>query len=250
MKIWTTTFCILFLLAIESFGQNRIEAILEGKVTGIEKTPLENVHIINLTKGIGTISGNNGKFKIQIESYDTVLFSSVGFHSETYIVADLSKQKVSKEFVLLKDTIQLKEIVIYPYPVTIEALKRELLTMEIKDDSLQVDLHLENVLIAPPPETGVIIKGPITALYEKFSRNGKLHRLHEKNLSREKIQKQVVEKYNADVVAKITGLMDEFEIKHFMEFCNLQDEFILHASTYELYLAISDCYKDFNKATE
>jgi len=62
------------------------------------------------------------------------------------------------------------------------------------------------------------------------------------------IAKKVEMVYNLDLINKITGLSNEKEIRKFMDFCNLQLEFILNVSDYELYLAILDCLKDFNNS--
>jgi uncharacterized protein (UPF0264 family) len=48
-----------------------------------------------------------------------------------------------------------------------------------------------------------------------------------------------------DIVQKITGLKDEQEVMEFMEFCNLEPEFILRVNDYDLFCAVNDCLKKF-----
>jgi len=109
----------------------------------------------------------------------------------------------------------------------------------------EIDLHLEMAENIPLMHEGFVIKGPFTKLYETFSRHAKLQRRHQALVKANHKFLQAAKLYNRDLVRKLTGLKDEKEIIMFMEFCDLDPEFILTTTTYELYLAINNCYEEF-----
>lgn len=237
---------ILFLLLIHFTvnGQFVSSVKLYGAIITEEGESLPNVHIINHTKEIGTISNNNGFFSIHCYYNDTIWISSIGYRKIKYIVPKINNAKYLKNFTLQSDTIYLTETVIYPYPATAEALKKEFfeLSMEVTPE---IDLHLEMAEKIPLTHVGFVIQCPFTKLYETFSRHAKLQRKHQALVKANHKFLQAAKLYNRDLVRKLTGLKDEKEIIRFMEFCDLEPEFILTTTTYELYLTINNCYKEF-----
>jgi len=154
-----------------------------------------------------------------------------------------------KNFTLQIDTINLLETVIYPYPATADALKKEFLELRL-EDTLAIDLHLEMAEIKLPIPMGVVINGPFTKLYETFSRHAKLESKHQALVKANHNFLQAAKLYNKDLGRKLTGLKDEKKIIRFMEFCDLEPEFILNTNAYELYFAINNCYKEFVSINE
>jgi hypothetical protein len=151
-----------------------------------------------------------------------------------------------KNILLQNDTLNLSEIIIHPYPSDLRSLKREFLALKT-DKEPQVDLHLEDVSIPAPFNGAIVIKGPFTALYETFSRHAKIMKNYENLIGQDKLNIMVGKRYNIVIVSKITGLKEEKEIIRFMEFCNLEPEFILNVTAYELYFSINECYKRFKE---
>ena len=148
---------------------------------------------------------------------------------------------------LPRDTVTLSEAIIYPYPATLEALKRELLTLELEDEVPQFNLHLEKAMIAPKPLTGFVISGPISSLYNKFSRHAKIQKKYAVLVNRKQARISSTYIYNTALVRKITGMDSDKEVKKFMEFCDLEPEFILNSNEYDLFCAITDCFIEYSK---
>ncbi|WP_248723746.1 carboxypeptidase-like regulatory domain-containing protein [Seonamhaeicola sp. ML3] len=73
-------FAFFFIFGI-SFAQ---EVEISGKV--ISKTDVENIHVINKTAQVFTITNINGEFKINAEVHDTLQFSSIQFGVKDIIV--------------------------------------------------------------------------------------------------------------------------------------------------------------------
>lgn len=111
-KILKTSICfiLIFLLGNISvlLGQNE-KSSLRGIVRS-DSTELENVHIINLSSGIGTISNENGEFRIPIQLNDTIAVSSIQYHTIGLVVNDLILNDPYIELVLIPKIIELTEI--------------------------------------------------------------------------------------------------------------------------------------------
>ena len=55
---------------------NSFRGSVENEIT---EAPMQSVHVINLTKVIGTITNRKGEFEIEAEINDTLYFSYVGY---------------------------------------------------------------------------------------------------------------------------------------------------------------------------
>ncbi len=92
-------------------------------VTGDSLKPVPFVHIRILGTSLGTVSSVNGFFSFVAYKGDTVSFSSVGYKTSYYYIADsLENDRYSLFQMLQNDTMLLTESVIYPW-ADIEALE-------------------------------------------------------------------------------------------------------------------------------
>jgi hypothetical protein len=141
-------------------------------------------------------------------------------------------------------TINPQDSVQTPWPATWEDFKKEFIEMKVEDPIANLDLHLpspKEMRNIAYPQGGIVIQGPISFLYDQFSKEAQSKRVYADLMRKD----AAAVRYNHVLVSKITGLQDDKEIKKFMDFCAFQVEFILNASDYELYAAILDCYEDF-----
>lgn len=230
------------LLTAQSFYSTE----LQGIVKSIEGESISKAHIINLSTRMGTITNDEGRFEILANKTNIIQISSVGYKTLLYVIPNTEEVQLEKYFTFSIDTINLAEAIIYPFPQTLEELKQEFLELSIEDENPQFDLHLEMAGIVAIPQTGAIIHGPFTALYEKFSRSAKLRRKYEALMNYEYRREQASKIYNAELVIKLTGLMTEKEIAQFMNYCEFEPDFVLNSSSYDLYMAIKNCYLQFS----
>lgn len=102
----------------------------------IQPVPFTNIIIANTNKG--TTSDFYGYFSFVADKLDTIVFSSVGFKRDTFLIPDtIQAKRYSLIQVMTRDTILLAETVIYPWP-TIEQFKEAFLNLEIPDDDLEI----------------------------------------------------------------------------------------------------------------
>lgn len=103
-------------------------------VTGdsLQPVPFTNIWVKNTRRG--TITDFQGFFSIAVRELDTLRFTAVGFKEINYVVPDtLSSQRYSAIQLMTRDTINLPETVIYPWP-TREQFRYAFLNTEIPDD--------------------------------------------------------------------------------------------------------------------
>jgi hypothetical protein len=137
------SFLILLFLTSLAYSQNKDDkqpkliqfsgVIVEGD--SLKPVPFVNVIIKGSSRG--TISDFFGYFSFVAKENDVIEFSSIGFRTATFKIPDsLTISRYSLIQVLRKDTIVLKETVIYPWP-TKEQFKEAFLNLNIPDDDLE-----------------------------------------------------------------------------------------------------------------
>jgi hypothetical protein len=99
--------------------------------------PMPFVHITIKSSRMGTISDYYGFFSFVAHSGDTIVFSSVGYHRNEFIIPDtLAQNSYSIIHVMVKDTLILKEFSVFPWP-TREQFKHAFMTVDLPDDDLE-----------------------------------------------------------------------------------------------------------------
>jgi hypothetical protein len=104
-------FAPLFILSLTSYGQK----LFEGYVLDENEVALPYTHVVNLNKGTGQISGENGFFSIQAETKDSIRFSFVGYSTLIIVV---SEEMFTREInvTLRPDYVELPSIWVFSNP--------------------------------------------------------------------------------------------------------------------------------------
>jgi len=240
-------FFVLLFCSKSILAQNENLEIFKGRVIDlINSQSLVNVHIVNLDKAIGTVTNKEGKFKINAEASDTIHVSIIGYKTKRILAKELS---IAEEFTiieLIEDIIQLDEISIYNVP-TPEEFPDAFMELELPEDAVKINLP---PIKATPPiqynsETQMptyTIKGPITALYMKFSKYQRM--LAEAN---EKLEKYAAyDKYLYHLAESVTGYTEKQDIQAFLHFCNFEVAYIEEYNDYDLTQALEYCFVQYN----
>ncbi|MBW6480450.1 MAG: carboxypeptidase-like regulatory domain-containing protein [Bacteroidales bacterium] len=210
-----------------------------------DSTAIPNVHIINLNRVKGTTSGNDGSFGILVNPGDSILFQAVGFVSDTLKIT--TEMLVGKERVivpLIDKTYQLPTVDVYPW-ATFTDFKYAFLNFE--DPESPINLNLPPVEFQPEPGEGVgiVIPGPITALYDHFSRRGRELAKYREVSEETVLARRASRVVNPEIVKRLTGIESEQEYYIFLDFCNISDEYIVSTQEYQVYQRILQCYKQY-----
>jgi hypothetical protein len=107
-------------------GRDRLIQVT-GIISDEENNPVPGVSIISHKLRRGTISELSGIYNLISMPGDTVWLSALGYKTTSvFIPADLESRQITKDIVLLNDTIVIKDVVILPWK-NYEEFKREVL---------------------------------------------------------------------------------------------------------------------------
>jgi hypothetical protein len=144
--IFSCVFLFLLLFSGNLFAQKQpISAIdssrlvqLSGVVVSEEElTPMPYTTVYDKTQRRGVIADYYGFFSFVAYPGDTLLFSSFSYKTSTFIVPDtLKERRYSIIHILQKDTLNLPEITVYPWPSR-EDFARAFVEMKPYDDAIR-----------------------------------------------------------------------------------------------------------------
>jgi hypothetical protein len=103
--------------------------------------PLANIQVLGTTRGTG--ADFNGYFSLPVIVGETLEISAIGYVSSKWVVPDsLDVNRYASLFFLVKDSINLPQVYVYPWPSK-EHFKIEFLDMEVDNELL--DNALDNL---------------------------------------------------------------------------------------------------------
>jgi hypothetical protein len=237
-------FMIAFLLGASGLmAQEPGRVIIEGEARDTLDRPVPFVTIRVSGRPEGCAGDRYGKFKLPVFPGDMLMFSAVSFKTDSIRIPDtLTADWYRLRVILAADTVMLSEVVIRPYPKTWEEVSSELLDLDEPEYTVKtltkqyLGEDLSNI-----PNSFFSFAG-ITTLYTIIGKRPREERELRAVIVREQMQERILERYNPEVVSRLTGLKDEASIVRLMVFCDLEVPFILNASNYDLYEAIMQCY--------
>lgn len=115
MKSLTLLFALFFSLFL--LGQKSNRVLISGSVENKENE-VEGISIFNESSGLGTITNEEGKFTIDVQEDDVLLFSAVQFQ-KFKVVIDKGVIKEKKLRVFMNEVVTvLEEVIVRPYDLT------------------------------------------------------------------------------------------------------------------------------------
>jgi hypothetical protein len=192
--------------------------------------PIKDCHIINKTQRVGTVSDINGDFKITANINDSIFFSALGYETLTVIMTE-SMYDYGLIIKLKPVAYELGEVTIQPIIEKPIISKWEVYTPPL------------------PNQGGINIPtgaSPITALYNRFSKESKQKRYYKKMIDGETDFMLIGEKFNGVLVAQITGLKED-ELVKFMSWCNFSNDFLVNYSPETIKRAIRRKYQEYSE---
>lgn len=170
-------YLLFFLIhSLQIYSQNELVKIAGNVKTG--SLPIENVHILNQNTNIGIVSNSDGYFEIMAYLNDTVLFSSLPFHSKKVTI---EKEHLIKKILNVELQIKVNEL----EEVTVDSKKNTMgvnaVTLKLPNADKTPLNHLDRNLnyYSQAPTAFVILatllgqKGGIEDIYNIVSGNRK-----------------------------------------------------------------------------
>ncbi len=136
---------ILFATAqSESAREDELGKILQ--FTGVVFAPDSNsvipgVHVYVPKNGRGTTTNPYGFFSLPVREGDSIVFSSVGFRKQSFVVPSNRKSTSLKKMIVLeRDVTFLEDVEVFPYP-TEAMFKEAVLSLELPNQSQYDNLN-------------------------------------------------------------------------------------------------------------
>ena len=172
-------FCIsfLFILKDQLKAQQLPDSIFifSGKVMSSDSLiAIPNAHVISKFNHWGTISNDEGEFKMYASKIDSLLITSVGFRPLILRIEDSVVITGDAYGILMeRDTISINEVIIRAF-WDYQTFKLIISQMEPLDFDYERINFDENLMLSlPTTGTGL---SPIQALYNRFNKNERLKR--------------------------------------------------------------------------
>jgi hypothetical protein len=100
-------------------------------------TPIPFTNLVIANEGRGTMADAQGYFSLVAQESDTIVFSAIGYEKSHFIIPDsLEKTNYSLIHAMEKDTVQVKETTVYPWP-TKEQFKEAFMNADLPDDDIR-----------------------------------------------------------------------------------------------------------------
>jgi hypothetical protein len=241
--------CLLMVSVGYTVSADQPSKMLNGKVITLkDSTAIPNVHIINQESARATTSGLEGEFRMVVNAGDSIRFQAVGFI--TQVIAAGPTRPANEEILIIsmeEKIYELPSVDIFPYKSFSEF---KYAFLNFKDPEPEFKMELPDVVPEPdldkmPLGFGGVIPGPITFLYDRFSRRGKALRNYQNVLRQEELASRAARVVNPQVIERLTGMKDRAEINAFLIHCGITDEYVVNTRDTEVYARIIACYETY-----
>ncbi|TDE17188.1 carboxypeptidase-like regulatory domain-containing protein [Dyadobacter psychrotolerans] len=241
---------ILPLLILLSSSNLLAQSIRNGSVTDkVTHAAIGSAYVQNHSQKRTVVSSLAGLFQINASTGDTLVISCVGYKTRQFIVPESGYSLVIE---LVQEIKTLEEVLVIGWSES--RFKREFLQAEVPPKVIvpialpPMGIQMGNVgrmghdyaTLAPK----MTLKGPISMVYDRFSREAKNRRSVQKQKVVEDRRAQYRMRMDTTWISRVTDLKG-VRLDSFMKFCRLEEKFVLSADEYELTVAIRGCLKDF-----
>ncbi|MFD2523835.1 carboxypeptidase-like regulatory domain-containing protein [Emticicia soli] len=233
------SFLFLLLPNTSVFAQQTY--VLGKAIDKVTKQGIPSATVVNKNTKQITRTSDNGNFLVKASKGDSIKISSVGYKNVGIAWDGVTMEPVLE---MPQDAIVLQEVTVKDR--RLEVVRKqidELLSAPEASTKLKWK-DISNLINTNTSTPGAGIGISIDGLYQLFSKEGKTRRKLEA-MKQEDLRKLLVEyRYSAEYVSYVTKLKGQ-ELKDFMKFCNLPDNFVLTANDYDLTLEVFRCLDRF-----
>ncbi len=224
---------ISILFALNAQSQTCDQVYIHGRAvdTTLSGNAFYNLMVINTTNGRGVFGSPNGSFSSYCRPNDSITISVKGYYTLGFRVIPNEDCQMSFFGILEPEYQALQKVVIKPLK-TLNQIREERESLAMRETKTV---------------TGVsVLESPITALYEAFSKKVKAKKwLSEQRYkdSQREVLKDLLRLYNLYDIVKLPE--DEFD--QFVDFLNVDDNFLKTASEMELVTFVKDKFEHYQR---
>jgi hypothetical protein len=222
---------ILFLGISTSYAQSCDQVYIHGRVvdTMQSQNAFYNMMVINTSTGRGVFGSPNGSFSNYCRANDSITISVKGYYTMGFRVKPDADCQMNFSGILEPEYKTLAKVVIKPLK-SLQQIKEEREALAMRETKTVTGVN--------------VLESPITALYEAFSKKEKAKRwLAEQKYkdSQREVLKDLLRLYNLYDIVKLPE--DEFD--QFIDFLNVDANFLKTASEIELVTFIKDKFEHY-----
>jgi len=228
-----------------------LKGIVLDEITG---RPVEYSHVYNYSRNLSVYSNPSGEFYMNAFPGDTLVLTTVGYYYQKVIVTDSMLHTANAgKFPIRPRVYEISEARILPLSTYGEFKQRfigldkpktgtEVLAENLADASQKAAKESFYNAQANQKLDGItLLTIPIRTPEEK--ERLELARI----MKQERIRNHVYQKFNPEVVKKVTGLIEDHEIIEFILFCQFSDQYLLSVNQYDLMERIARKYEEFKR---
>ena len=248
-KFLTLSFCLICTFIYSQDSKNRVRGKVESESS---KTSLQNVHVLNLSKVVGTITDKEGIFEIYASVNDTLYFSYIGYKPLKIIVTnDLIKYEDNDlTFNLTELALALEEVIITPYRLT-GYLEIDVKNAPINSSVRYRIIGLPNLGYEGGRRTRSGISKVLGAIFNPANFLNSLFKRNPKKMAKlrliredEEIKRLLSTKFDREVLVQLLGI-PKIDINEILRNCSFSDTFIKEANDLQIMEAINECYDEY-----
>jgi len=248
-KFLTLSFCLICTFIYSQDSKNRVTGKVESESS---KTSLQNVHVLNLSKVVGTITDEQGIFEINASVNDTLYFSYIGYKPLKIIVTnDLIKYEDNDlTFNLTELALALEEVIITPYRLT-GYLEIDVKNAPINSSPRYRIIGLPNLGYEGGRRTRSGISRVLGAIFNPADFLNSLFKRNPKKMAKlrliredEEIKSLLSTKFDREVLVQLLGI-PKIDINEILRNCSFSDTFIKEANDLQIMEAINECYDEY-----
>lgn len=233
-----------------SMSQSHIHFCISSS---IDSTPISYAMLSDRTHNFKCLADEDGSKELILQDSTLIRVSAISYHDEFYLFRSLNHEDTVN--IQLKPKIyELKEFVLHPYP-TIMLFKKAIAQLQLEDSNSVA----ENLMMLESLKPYAIstenfesqdfitigLGSPITSLYNQLSKRAKSQRKYATLMNADRKANIMKQKYNREIVQKLTGLKEGKVLEDFMDYCKPSFGFINSSSDYELAILIINRYQTF-----
>ena len=230
--------------------EENISDIVSGKVQNASNDQkLQNVHIINLSQVVGTITNNEGDFKIQAKVNDTLYFSYIGFKPLRIRVTNDWIKFGEVKIKMTELGIALEEVVVADVQLT-GYLEIDAKRIPVYNNYRYSISGLNSGYEGGNKQPGAVNKvlgaifNPADFLYNIFSKRSNELRKLRKMKKDDDIRNLLETKFDRATLMALLQV-ERLDIDEILRNCNYSVDFIKFANDLQILDAISECYEEY-----
>ncbi len=243
-------FYILLLAATAIYAQDGNSGTVSGKVLNASTDNiLENVHIVNLSQVIGTITNREGDFTIQAKVNDTLYFTYIGYKPLQVRVTNDWIKFGSVKIQMTELGIALEEVVVADVQLT-GYLEIDAKRIPVYNNYRYSISGLGSGYEGGSKQPGAVNKvlgaifNPADFLYNIFSKRSKELRKLRKMKKDDEIRNLLETKFDRATLMALLQV-ERMDIDEILRNCNYSIDFIRFANDLQILDAISECYEEY-----